>query len=261
EVRHDPDFVRVAHRHDLQHLGDAADVRERRAGVVDVAIFDQRLELRSLTPFFAGREWHGRQHPKLWNLGPELFFPHWILYQERPERLDQAADLERFMEVELLMDVDRPVAVRSNAVADLFGRFRDREDTRARVEELSLLITASDATTAAAGACIPRATSAAAAPAGGSRRSAAAYDAVKSGIGLNTSIDPVGIVPGGHRRRRALLERGSGLYAHRQAAGRIQRHKVAHFSAAQHIERHIQRLALDVPQRHIDSAKRVNLLA
>ena len=119
EVRHDSDFVRVAHRHDLQHLGDAADVRERRAGVVDIAIFDQRLELRSLTPFFAGREWHGRQHPKLWNLGPELFFPHWILYQERPERLDQAADLERFMEVELLMDVDRPVAVRSNAVEDL----------------------------------------------------------------------------------------------------------------------------------------------
>src|SRR5438105_11695569 len=229
EMRHDSDFVRVAHCHDLQHFGDAADVRERRAGVVDIAIFDQRLELRSLTPFFAGREWHGRQHPKLRNLGPELFFPHRIFYQERPERLDQAADFERFMEVEFLMDVDRPVAGRSDSVSNLFRGFRDCENARARIKILTLLPTAAaarritgarSASTTASSGTGPAARTAA------TWRSATADDAVKSGIGLNTSIDPVGIVPGGHRRRRALLERGSGLYAHRQAAGRSEERRV-----------------------------------
>src|SRR5204863_8018493 len=132
-------------------------------------------------PLCAGRQWHGRQHPKLRNLGPELFFPHRILYQERPERLDQAADFERFMEVEFLMDVDRPVAGRSDSISNLFRGFRDCENARARIKILTLLATAA------------------------AWRSATADDAVKSGIGLNTSIDPVGIVPGGHRRRRALL--------------------------------------------------------
>ena len=65
KVRHDADLVRVAHRHDLEHLGHAADVRQRRAREVDVAIFDERVELPTLTPLLAWRERHARQQSKL----------------------------------------------------------------------------------------------------------------------------------------------------------------------------------------------------
>src|SRR2546423_452815 len=41
EMRDDADAMGIARRHDLRHLGDAADVRQRRAGEVDVALFDE----------------------------------------------------------------------------------------------------------------------------------------------------------------------------------------------------------------------------
>ena len=76
KVRNDADLVGVAHRHDLEHLGDATDVRQRRAGEIDVAIFDERVELPALTPFLARRQRDARQQSKLGNLRPVLLFPY-----------------------------------------------------------------------------------------------------------------------------------------------------------------------------------------
>jgi hypothetical protein len=47
EVRHNPDFVQVAERHDFEHLGNAADIRQGGSCKVDIALFDQRSEIRA----------------------------------------------------------------------------------------------------------------------------------------------------------------------------------------------------------------------
>ena len=65
EMRHDADFVGIAHRHDLEHFRDAADVGQRRAGEIDVALLDERTELRPCPPLLARRQRHGRQQPQL----------------------------------------------------------------------------------------------------------------------------------------------------------------------------------------------------
>ena len=125
----------VSHtRHDLEHLGDAADVGQRRAGEVDVALLDERAELRARAPLLAGRERHGRQQPQLRDLRAELLLAHRILDDERPRRLHEPADFHGLVEIELLVQVDHPVAVRADAVADLLDRLDDQPDVRSRIE-------------------------------------------------------------------------------------------------------------------------------
>ena len=71
-MRHDADLVRIADRHDLEHLRDTADVRQRRTGEVDVPLLDERTEVSPRPPLLTGRERHGRQQPQFRNLRPEL---------------------------------------------------------------------------------------------------------------------------------------------------------------------------------------------
>ena len=55
---------------------DAADVRQRRAGGVDVPLLDEGTEVRPGPPLFAGRQRHGRQQLQLRDLGPCLAVSH-----------------------------------------------------------------------------------------------------------------------------------------------------------------------------------------
>ena len=68
------------------------------------------------------------------NLRAELLFANRILDAERPVRLHQPADFHRLVEVELLVQVDHPVAVRADAFADLLDRLDDLRDARPRIE-------------------------------------------------------------------------------------------------------------------------------
>ena len=115
----------------LQHLGDAADVGQRRAREVDVALLDERAELRSRSPLLAGRERHRRQQPQLRDLRAELLLANRVLDAERTGRLHEPADFHRLVEVELLVQIDHPVAVGTDAVADLLHRLDDLRDARA----------------------------------------------------------------------------------------------------------------------------------
>src|ERR1035437_9254856 len=94
----------------------------------------------------ARRERQNRHLPEFGDLGPELLFSHRILEHEGTERLEQASDLHHFLEIELLVDVEEPVAVRSDPLADLFARLGDREDARARVEDRPPLLAPTPAT-------------------------------------------------------------------------------------------------------------------
>ena len=85
-------------------------------------------ELRPRPPLFAGRERHGRQQAQLRDLGAELLFANRVLDAERAGRLHEPADFHGLVEVELLVQIDHPVAVRSDALADLLHRLDDQPD-------------------------------------------------------------------------------------------------------------------------------------
>src|SRR3954451_14377441 len=96
EMRHDAYLVGVAHRHDLEHLGDATDVGQRRAREIDVALLNQWTELRPCPPLLAWRERHRRQQSQLRDLCPELLLAHGILNAERPRWLHETTDFHGF---------------------------------------------------------------------------------------------------------------------------------------------------------------------
>ena len=77
-----------------------------------------------------GRQRHGRQQPQLRDLRSELLFANRVLDAERPIRLHQPADFHRLVEVEFLVQVDHPVAIRADAVADLLDGLDDLADAR-----------------------------------------------------------------------------------------------------------------------------------
>ena len=52
----DADEMRLADRGDLHHLGDAADVGQRGAHVIDVVVLHQLVEVPAVAPLFAGRD-------------------------------------------------------------------------------------------------------------------------------------------------------------------------------------------------------------
>ena len=85
-------------------------------------------------PLLAGRQRHGRQQPQLRNLRSELFLAYRVFDAERPIRLHQPADFHRLVEVEFLVQVDHPVPIRADAVADLLDGLDDLADARPRIE-------------------------------------------------------------------------------------------------------------------------------
>ncbi len=257
EVRHDADLVGIADGHDLEHLRDAADVGQRRAGEVDVPLLDEGTELRPRSPLFAGRQRHGRQQPQLRDLGPELLFANRVFDAERPGRLHEPADFHRLVEVELLVQIDHPVAVGADALADLLHRLDDQPDARSRIEHRA----APAATPAASTATRPGHRRAR----GCTRRCPTRSASRAAGARQNAAVDAVDAIARRHRRRRAILQAHRRRFGRRnQALGqtrrRIELDVLARLAAEQLIERHVQRLALDVPQRQVDGAERVQPL-
>ena len=123
-----PDFVQVAERHDFEHLGNPADIRQGGSGKVDIALFDERSEIRAGPPFFSCRQGNRSHKAQLGELRAKLFLPQRIFRAKRPGRSDPITDLDRFGKIEALVKVDHPVAIRSDAFADLFRRFADFAD-------------------------------------------------------------------------------------------------------------------------------------
>jgi len=60
-------------------------------------------------------------------------------------RFQEAAHFDRFVEIELLMQIDHPVAVGADAVAHLRRRLGDQPDVRSRIEGRTLRRSATSA--------------------------------------------------------------------------------------------------------------------
>ena len=101
---------------------------------VDVPLLDEGAELRPRPPLLPGRQRHGCQQPQR-DLRSELFLANRVLDAERSRRLHQPADFHGLVEVELLVQVDHPVPIRADAVADLLDRLDDLADPRPRIED------------------------------------------------------------------------------------------------------------------------------
>ncbi len=138
EVRHDADGVRLADGRDLHHLGDAADVGQRRADVVDVVVLDELVEVPPVAPFLAVGEGDGRHLPQLRQVHEGVLVAHGILDEVGLVLLDPAARAQRVVEVEALVEVDAPVAVRADALAHFLAL---RDDA---VDGLALVVDAAD---------------------------------------------------------------------------------------------------------------------
>ena len=100
-------------RGDLHHLGDAADVGQRRADEIDVVVLDEPVEVPLETPLFAVRQRDRRHLAQLGNVLERVFVAHRIFDEERIELLHDVADADGVVEVEALVEVDAPVAVRA----------------------------------------------------------------------------------------------------------------------------------------------------
>ena len=148
------------------------------------------------------------------------------------------------MEVELLVQINHPVAIRADAVADLLDRLNNLANARSRVEHRP---------PAPAGRCKTRTRRCRAPPAsaGGATRAR-----------KNSPVDAVDAIA------RAHCCSGTFLQAHRrrfcwwhqplrQTRGRIELDMLSRFATEPLIQRNVQRLPLDVPQSEIDRAKRV----
>src|SRR5690606_13015501 len=72
--------------------------------------------------------------PELRNLRTELLLAQRVLHAVRSNRLHQPAQFHGFVEVEALVQVDHPVAIAADALADLRNGLDDLGDARARVE-------------------------------------------------------------------------------------------------------------------------------
>jgi hypothetical protein len=84
------------------------------------------------SPLLARRQRHRRHQPQLRQLRPELLLAQRVLDDERAMRFQEAAHFDGLVEVELLMQVDHPVAVgptpsRICAAASAISRMCDRE--------------------------------------------------------------------------------------------------------------------------------------
>src|SRR6202167_6291540 len=66
----------------------------------------------------------------------EVFIAHRVLDEVRLVLFNQLATAQRIRIVELLMQVEAPVAIGADALADLFARSRDLAHTLMRVEDI-----------------------------------------------------------------------------------------------------------------------------
>ena len=181
-----------------------------------------RLKSQRQAPLLAVGQRHGRHLPQLGDVLQRVLVAHRILDEERVERLDRLADAQRVVEVEALVEVDAPVAVGSDALAHV--------------------------------ACTPAST----APHDGARVVDAADRHVRRRPCGTRGSPP----PSSRWRARARLSVAAGRRAGRRTPPvRVALAVVARRAAEQLVHRQPQRLALDVPQREVERAERVGLLA
>ena len=110
-MRDDAYGVRLAHRRDLHHLRDAADIGQRGAHVVDVVVLHEPVEVPALAPLLAVRQRAGGHLAQLGDVLERVLVAHRVFYQEGLVLLDQLAAAQRVGEVEPLVEVDGEVAV------------------------------------------------------------------------------------------------------------------------------------------------------
>jgi hypothetical protein len=135
------------------------------------------------------------------------------------------------VKIELLVEVDHPVAVRPDSFADLLDCLDDQPDVRPRIEDRAA--PAASATTAR-------------------RNSRVATASCASGAWENAAVDAIDPIPSRHRCRRALFQAHCRRFRRRdeplrQTGRRIELDVFARFAPEQLIERHVQSFALDIP--------------
>ncbi len=207
------------------------------------------MEIPPLAPLFAVRERAGRHHAQLRNFLERLLVANGIFDQVRLVLLDQPAAAERVGEIELLVKVDHPVAL-AHAVADLLAGGRHETHAFVRIEDVV-----------------------------GNRAADRRVHAKDTGSPLPSPRGPVraALRPNWRYRRRRLVRRrdrhrpasarpAEPRLVRRRRTGRPERcritlHVVARGTVQQVIHGQLRRLALDVPQRHVERALRVDLLA
>src|SRR5579872_7345948 len=119
EMGNDADKMRLADRRDLHHLGDTADVRQRRANIVDVVVLDQLVEVPTITPLFSRCDGHASRCAELRQILRESFGSNGVFDEVRREILDQIAAADRFGEIEALVKIHAPVAIFTDALPRL----------------------------------------------------------------------------------------------------------------------------------------------
>jgi hypothetical protein len=110
-VGNDADKVGFTDGGDLHHLRDAAHVRQRGAYKVDGVIFDQLIEVPSVSPFLAcgqGNIDFAAQDGEVLLKG---FRAHRVFHEEGSEVFNRVAAANGIGQVETLMEVDAPVAI------------------------------------------------------------------------------------------------------------------------------------------------------
>jgi hypothetical protein len=134
EVRHDSDFVQIAERHNLQHFGDAADVRQRCSRKVDIPLFDQRTEFLPACPILL-------RVPAALSSSGEVSVSVCGTVPRAPDlRRRTAASARSNCKLQPPREnrnsgADQSsIAIRADTFSNLCGRFADFTHSRARVE-------------------------------------------------------------------------------------------------------------------------------
>jgi hypothetical protein len=102
--------------------------------IVDVVVLDQPVEIPPEAPLLAVGQRHRGHRPQLGDVLERMLVADRIFDEERIELLHHLAGAHRVVEVEALVQVDAPVAVRTHALAHGLAVLGDPPDRRAGVE-------------------------------------------------------------------------------------------------------------------------------
>ncbi len=132
-MRDDADRVGLADGGDFHHLGDAAHVRQRGANEVHVVVLHERVEIPLESPLFAVGQRHRRHLPELGKVLQRVLVADRVFDEEGVVRFDSLAGTQRVVQLEALVKVDAPVAVRAHALAHVLAFLFHPAHHRARV--------------------------------------------------------------------------------------------------------------------------------
>jgi len=134
--------VSFAESGDLLHLGDAADVGDRGADVVDVVGFDELVEVPAAAPFLSRREGNRRDLAELGDVFEEGFGADGVFDQIGLEVFQELAAAFGIGVVEALVEVDEPVTVLADAFADFLAVSEELVDALVGVVDIAAALDA-----------------------------------------------------------------------------------------------------------------------